>query len=258
MAPNSPSPEPVLLDVEEGVAHVQLNRPASSNAIDLAAARAFDAAVRAVSEDRSVRAVLVTGAGPRFCAGGDVASMMAADDRESYVEELANTLDGALQRLTALDRPVVAGVGGAVAGAGLAAMLSCDIVVAGQGTKFITAYSAVGLTPDCGLSWLLPRAIGQQRALELLLTNRRLSAEEAEAWGLVSEVVPDDQVAGRAAELARTFAQHGSSAHGQARALVRGSWESTRAEVGAKEARVIGQASVSHEAKDLLSAFASR
>ena len=184
--------------------------------------------------------------------------MVAAPDRTAYVLALARALDGALQKLAALDKPTVAAVQGAVAGAGLAVMLSCDIIVAAESTRFVTAYSGVGLTPDCGVSYLLPRAVGQQRALALALTNRALSAREALEWGLVTEVVEDAALAERAAALAAELAAGPSFAHGQAKLLIRASWEMSRAEVGAEEARTIADAVSTEDASRLLARFASR
>lgn len=241
-----------------GVAHIELNRPEVSNSVDLVTARALGEAVGRAADDSTLRVLLLTGAGTRFCAGGDVASMAAAADRSAYVEELASTLDASLQLLAGVEKPVVAGVQGAVAGAGLALMLSCDVVVAGASTRFVTAYAGVGLTPDCGLSWLLPRAVGQQRALELLLTGRVLTAQEAQDWGLVTMVVPDDEVAGRALETSAGLSAGPASALGLARGLVRRGWQATRADVGAEEAKVIGRAVASPEAERLLEEFLGR
>lgn len=241
--------------VTDGVAHIELNRPEVSNAVDLPTAHALDEAISNAGADDSVRTVLLTGAGKRFCAGGDVASMVASDrDQAGYLQELAGALDGALQRLTALEKPVVGAVQGAVAGAGLGLMLSCDLVVAAPGTKFVIAYPGVGLTPDCGVSWLLPRAIGQQRALHLALTNTPIESEQALAWGLVTEVGERD----RADELAATLAAGSVFAFGQARRLIRGSWESDRASVGADEAQTIARAVQTPEAQQALAAFTRR
>ncbi len=235
-----------------GVGRIELNRPAVSNAVDLPTAHELESIIERAASDVSVRAVLMTGAGKRFCAGGDVATMVAAPDRAAYVLALARALDGALQKLAALDKPTVAAVQGAVAGAGLAVMLSCDVIVAAQSTRFVTAYSGVGLTPDCGVSYLLPRAIGQQRALALALTNRALSAREALEWGLVTEVVDDAGVAERAAAVAAELAAGPSFALGQAKRLIRSSWEMSRAEVGADEARTISDAVSTEDASRLL------
>lgn len=247
----------VHLDVTDGVATVELNRPEAANALDLPLAERLGTVVDHLAADE-VRAVLVTGAGKRFCAGGDVRSFLASDDPAAYVERLASTADRVLQRLAGLDKPVVAAVHGAVAGAGLAVMLSCDLVVAAAGTRFVTAYAGIGLTPDCGLSWLLPRAIGQQRALELLLTPRTLTAAEAHDWGLVTEVVDDAHVLARGQELAAGLAAGPAGAFGQARRLVRSSYAAGRAETGADEARTIAAAVQTDEAQRLIAAFTSK
>jgi 2-(1,2-epoxy-1,2-dihydrophenyl)acetyl-CoA isomerase len=244
--------------VDDGVARIALARPDVSNAVDLATATAFGAAVDRAGEDPEVRVVLVTGDGARFCAGGDVASMAAAADPSAYLQDLADELDGALQRLGALDKPVVAAVQGAAAGAGLAVVLACDVVVSGRGTKFLTAYAGVGLTPDCGLSWLLPRAVGQQRALELALTGRVLTAEEARDWGLVTTVVDDAELEEQATVLAVRLATAPPFALGQARRLIRSSWTVSRAESGADEARTIARAVTTPEAQALVARFAGR
>ncbi len=256
--PTENASELVTYRVASGVAHIELNRPASANTVDLPTARALDNAIEAAEGDDAVASLLVTGAGKRFCTGGDVASFVGAEDRGDYIRSLASGLDDALQRLTALDRPVVAGVQGAVAGAGLAVMLSCDLVVAARSTAFVTAYAGVGLTPDCGLSYLLPRAVGQQRALELLLTGRVLRADEALDWGLVTEVVDDDAYLDRASELAAQLASGPAYALGQARRLSRSAWVSTRAESGADEARTIAAASQHPASQALVAAFLNR
>ena len=249
---------PVLLDIDHGVATLTLNRPDTANSVDIQTAVALGTAVDHAANDPDVRAVVLLGAGPRFCAGGDVGAMAAVDDRAGFIEELATTLDAALQRLESMAKPVVVGVQGAVAGAGLAVMLGGDIVVAAGDTRFTTAYMGLGLTPDCGLSWSLPRAIGQQRALELLLTPRVLTADEAMRWGLVTEVVSDTGVAARATELARGMADGPAHALGQARRLVRGAWERGRSATGIDEAHTIAAAVLRPEAERRMRQFAHR
>ncbi|MEU6371596.1 enoyl-CoA hydratase-related protein [Streptomyces sp. NPDC046909] len=248
--------DPVRCDYEDGVARIVLARPDRANAVDLATARALGAAVdRAGADD--VRAVVVLGEGRRFCAGGDVAAMAAAPDRPAYLEQLATEFDEVLRRLAALPKPVVAGVRGAAAGAGLALMLSCDVIVSAVSTKFVMAYGDIGLTPDCGVSYLLPRAIGQQRALELALTGRVLTAVEAREWGLVTEVVDEASVDARAVALGELLAAGPAHALGETRRLLR-SQHLTREETGREEARVISEAVDGDEAKALVDAFAAR
>ena len=244
-------------ETDGAVGRIVLERPEAANSIDLPAARALGAAV-AQAEAETIRAVSLTARGPRFCAGGDVASFAAADDRATYLLTLATELEAQLRRLSELPKPVVAGVHGAVAGAGLAFVLNADLVVAGESTKFVMAYAAVGLTPDCGVSYLLPRAIGQQRALELAVSGRVLNAEEARDWGLVTEVVADDEVASRTAHVAAALAGGPTRAFGETKRLIRCSWEVSRAAHAQDEADTIGTMVTSDDAGRLIQQFLER
>lgn len=250
--------ELVTYAVADGVAHIEINRPAVSNSIDLPTALALDAAVQAAADDDAVRAVLLTGAGKRFCAGGDVAAMVAADDQAAFLLELANALDAAARKLDGLAKPVVCAVQGAVAGAGNSVMLAADVIVAAASTKFVLAYPGVGLTPDIGVSWLLPRAVGQVRALEYALTGKQLSAAEAREWGLVTTVVDDETVVEEARALAVKLASGPVFALGHARRLIRSSWEKTREEAGADESRTIAEAVLTEDAQQRLAAFSKK
>jgi 2-(1,2-epoxy-1,2-dihydrophenyl)acetyl-CoA isomerase len=248
--------ELVKYDVREGVAHLELNRPDMANAFDLATADELATAVERTRTDVDVRAVLVTGAGRRFCAGGDVAAFAAAPDQPAYVQRLATRLDRTFRALADLEKPVVAAVHGAVAGAGLALMLSCDVIVASPTTKFVFAYPGIGFTPDCGLSYLLPRAIGQQRALTFSLVGMPATAQEAIDWGLIAEVADDPR--GRASDLASGFAAGPATALGKVRRLLRQGWETSRSETGVEEARTIAEMVKGEEAKQLIARFVSR
>lgn len=246
----------VTYRVANGLAHVELNRPDVANAFDLASSHALGEAVDAAAGDTAVRAVLLTGAGHRFCAGGDVRSFAAARDQEAYVLELANHLDGVLQSLAAMPKPVVCAVQGAVAGAGVGVMLSCDLIVAQTGTKFAFAYPSIGLTPDCGVSYLLPRAVGSHRALSFALSGIPISSETALDWGLVTEVSED--ATARAGELSARLASGPSAASGATRRLLRRSWELNRADMGEEEARTISRMAGTDETQKLMSDFTAR
>jgi 2-(1,2-epoxy-1,2-dihydrophenyl)acetyl-CoA isomerase len=246
----------VTYAVAGGVAHLELNRPDAANSLNRPLAAALVAAVERASIDDAVGALLVTGAGKRFCAGGDVNSFVEAEDQAEHLHLLASEGDAATRALADLDKPVVAVVQGAVAGAGLGLMLSCDLVVAHPATKFVFAYSGIGLTPDCGVSWLLPRAIGQQRALAFALTGRPLRADQALDWGMVTEVAEDAPARGR--ELAASLASTAPRALGQARRLMRDGWERPRAAAGAEEALAISCAVQGAEAQTLISRFLIR
>lgn len=246
----------VNYSVADGVAHIELNRPEAANAVDLPTARELAAAVAQAGADDAVRVVLVTGAGKRFCAGGDVASFVDAPEPADHLLVLATELDAAYRALADLAKPVVAAVQGAVAGAGLGLLLSADVAVASPETKFVFAYPGIGATPDCGVSYLLPRAVGQQRALQFALLGRPLGAEQALEWGMVAEV---DEAAGeRARAIAAQFAAGPALALGQARRLIRGSADRTRAEVGAAEARTIAASVATEESQALIKAFLKR
>jgi 2-(1,2-epoxy-1,2-dihydrophenyl)acetyl-CoA isomerase len=246
----------VGLAVADGVADIRLNRPEVANTFDLAATREFAAAVERAAGEPAVRAVLLTGAGPRFCAGGDVASFAAAPDQPAYIHLMATELDAAFRSLAALAKPVVVAVQGAVAGAGLALMLSCDVIVAAPATKFVFAYPGIGFTPDCGLSYLLPRAIGQQRALGFALGGRAVDAEQALGWGLVTEVA--DEAEARAREIANSLASGAATALGETRRLFRAAWELDRVSTGAEEARTISRMVEGEEARSLIARFVAR
>ena len=246
--------ENVGLVISDGIAHLTLDRPEAANSFDLPTAKAFAEAVDRISASTAVRAVLLSGAGKRFCAGGDVASFHAADDPQAYLRELADVLDGAMQRFSALPVATVVAVQGAAAGAGMSVMLGADLIVANRSTKFVTAYAGIGLTPDIGLSWLLPRAVGQVRALDLLLNGRVLDDPTALEWGLVTEVVDDDPLP-RAREIAEKLAGGAAEALGEARRLVRAGWSVSRSEAGEEESRTITERVGTAEAQGLIRAF---
>ena len=185
-----------------------------------------------------------------------MASFAAAEDQPAYIHQLAVELDAAFRALGALEKPVVAAVHGAVAGAGLALMLSCDVVVAAAATKFVFAYPGIGFTPGCGLSYLLPRAIGQQRALAFSLVGKPATASEALAWGMVAEVADDAHA--RAEEVARALADGPATTLGQVRRLLRQGWEMDRVETGLEEARTITEMVKGAEAQALIEEFVSR
>jgi 2-(1,2-epoxy-1,2-dihydrophenyl)acetyl-CoA isomerase len=246
----------VEVSVRNGVGRLELNRPAAANALDLETARQLATAVASVASNSDVRAILVTGAGPRFCAGGDVASFVAASDQPAYVAQLATELDAAFRALAALEKPVVAAVQGAVAGAGLALMLSSDVIVSAPATKFVFAYPGIGFTPDCGVSYLLPRAVGQQRALSFALMGKPLTATDALEWGLITEVADDPGA--RASDLAAGFAAGPASALGNVRRLLRQGWEMSREETGVEEARTVAEMVRGEEAQRLIARFVNR
>jgi 2-(1,2-epoxy-1,2-dihydrophenyl)acetyl-CoA isomerase len=212
---------PVLLDVADGVARLTLNRPDAANAIDVSLARALAEATARLTEMDDLRVVLVTGAGDRFCGGGDVRAFATSDDIGATLDEVLSHLHPAVLGLAGLGAPVVAAVQGRAAGAGLALVAGADLVLAGASAKFVMAYTGIGLVPDGGSTWYLPRVVGTRRALELALTNWVLTAEEACSWGLVTRVVPDDELMEKTEAIVTQLAGGPTRAYAAAKRLVR-------------------------------------
>ena len=182
---------------------ITLNRPDTLNALDEAVFDGLSAAIRA-ARSTDVRAVVVTGAGRGFCVGQDVTAFR--DAPAALRERLDRWYHPAMLGLRGLEKPVIAAVNGACAGAGLSLACVADIRIASDRAVFVPAFVNLGLVPDAGASWFLPRLIGPSRAYHWLCTSRKLGAEEALAWGLVDEVVPADDLAARVAETAARYA----------------------------------------------------
>lgn len=194
----------VRVEHTEGLAELVLAAPERSNAIDLGLARQLAAAVDDIAALRGLRVVLIRAEGRNFCVGGDLKSFAAqVDDLDAYVKTVADTIHHALQALAELPVPVVAAVQGAVAGAGIGLAFCADLVYLARSSKVRVAYTAIGLSPDNGASWFLPKLVGPRRALELALTNRALDAQEALDWGLATAVVDDATVLDDARQTAK-------------------------------------------------------
>src|SRR5258707_5134330 len=186
--------KPVLLEITDGYAVVTLNRPSAFNALNLALTDAFLDALITCDQDQNVRAVLITGTGPAFCAGGDIRQMQDAVEARgnagAYLKMLTVRFHGVIATMAQMRKPVVTGVNGVAAGGGLSVALAGDIVVASDAAQFAVAYTAIGAVTDGGLSFNLPRLAGPKLAFELTCSNRRLTAQEAKDLHIVSHVYP--------------------------------------------------------------------
>lgn len=202
----------LLAAVRDGVAVLTLNRPDARNALSTEMSPALRRMVAAISADPEVRALLITGAGTAFCAGGDVKNMgdrraptdHTHDERFRIMQERHQGTAGAIYKLR---KPTIAALPGAAAGAGLALALACDIRIAARSAFVTTGYSRVGLSGDYGVAWLLTRAVGPGRARELMLTNERIEAPRAAELGIVHRVVDDAKLQDEALALARSLAE---------------------------------------------------
>lgn len=249
----------LLLSVDDGLARLTLNRPARLNAFEQELAMAWrDAATAVVARD-DVGAILLEGNGPAFCAGGDVVAMATSGiDSGAAIHGLAEVINEGIRALTESSIPVVAAAHGTTAGGGLGILMVSDYAIVGEDSRLGSLYANIGLTPDLSVSAQLARAIGQRRALQLVLQDRLLTAQEALEWGLVAEVVPADRVKARAEEVARFWLAGAHGAYGQAKRLVRSQPERSYAEQLAEEARSIGAAFDTPEAQARIAAFAAR
>ena len=251
--------ETLIVERREGVAHLTLNRPDAANGINLRMAEELLHATTGLADDPTVRVVLLTGAGARFCGGGDVKGFATlGDGLGHYLREITVPLHAAVSQLVRLDAPVVASVQGSAAGAGLGLVAAADLVVGAESTKFVMAYTGIGLSPDCGTSWFLPRLVGVKRALELAITNRVLSAAEALDWGIVTAVVPDDELAAATDALVAQLASGPTGAFGAAKRLVHGSLEHTLDQHLALETEAMVRAGSSADGAEGVAAFAEK
>jgi 2-(1,2-epoxy-1,2-dihydrophenyl)acetyl-CoA isomerase len=248
------------VDAESGVAVLTLDRPDEANAINAQMAAELRRASLMLARDGSVRAVLLRSFGRVFCGGGDLAAF-AAEPRDAvsaYIESLTIDLHAALARFAKMDAPVVAAVSGSAGGAGMSLVAACDLVLAGASAKFTMGYTKAGLIPDGTSSFFLARTVGLRRATELVLTNRVLSAAEAEAWGLVNQVVPDATVREEAMALARTLAAGPTRAFGLAKRVLCEGAASSLEEAMERESRYIAVAADMDDAYEGITAFVAK
>lgn len=201
--------ETLLVQDDAGVRTVTLNRPDALNAVTEQMTAELQTVLKQTARDRSVRCLVLTGAGRAFCAGQDVKSLQSQADagaRLDFAAALRQRYNPVIQRLRTLEIPVIASVNGVAAGAGWSLALACDLRIASDRAKFVAAFSKIGLIPDSGMTFLLPRLVGVSRALEIAWLSDLLSAEQALNLGLVNRVVPQDQLADETQALAARLA----------------------------------------------------
>ncbi|TMJ16667.1 MAG: 2-(1,2-epoxy-1,2-dihydrophenyl)acetyl-CoA isomerase [Alphaproteobacteria bacterium] len=214
--------ETILFSLDGGIARLTLNRPERLNSFTV---KMHEEVADALSSLEGARVLVVTGAGRGFCAGQDLGDRAVAPgeavDLGHSVETYYNPL---IRRLTSLPFPVIARVNGVAAGAGANIALACDVVVAGKSAKFIQSFANIGLIPDSGGTWVLPRLVGQARALGLALTAEPLSAERAAEWGLIWKAVEDEALDAEVDALAERFAAAPTLGLARIKKMIRESW----------------------------------
>ncbi len=197
----------ILYAVADGVATLTFNRPEVRNAFNDVMADEVQAALKQAERDEAVRCLVLTGAGAGFCAGQDLAALRDRTEAVSFREHLLKTYNPIVLKLRSIEKPVIAAVNGAAAGAGWGIALACDLRYAADTAKFRFAFTGIGLAPDSGTSFFLARTLGLSKALELAFTNELVDAPTALSLGLVNKVVPADQLVPATLALARQLAQ---------------------------------------------------
>jgi 2-(1,2-epoxy-1,2-dihydrophenyl)acetyl-CoA isomerase len=251
---------PVRLGLEDGVAHLRLNRPEASNGLDVPLLQALHQALMTVHGEPRVRALLLSGEGEHFCAGGDVKAFAAKGEAlPDYLREATSWLQICASALMRLQAPVVAAVHGfAAGGGGFGLVCASDLVVAARSARFMLGVTRVGMAPDAGGSVTLARLVGLRKAMEIALTNTVIDADEALRLGLVTKVVDDEALAGESLALARDLAAGATLALAATKRLL---YEGLGATVEARlpdEARTVSELSGTADAREGLAAVLER
>ncbi|MEM1301899.1 MAG: enoyl-CoA hydratase-related protein [Pseudomonadota bacterium] len=251
--------ETLLFSEADGVAEITLNRPKARNAINLDLAKELKSVAEHCAASDSIRAVLLTGAGPVFCAGGDLMHFAAAGDNlTEALDEMMSFYHPALEALANMDAPVIAAINGPVAGAGVGLVASCSLAIASEASSFTLAYGMAGLNPDGSTTFHLPRLIGMRRAEEMMLTNRTLTARDALNWGLISQVAAETEVLEKARATAARIAKGPTAAFGRTRRLLLASASNTLEDQLELEREYVLASTRTHDFKEGAQAFMER
>ena len=247
----------IALEQSGAVARITLNRPDAANGMNDTMTRELaDAAARCDTAETKV--VVLTGAGRFFSAGGDLKAFASAPSRGRYLKGVADDLHRAISTFARIDAVVITAVNGVAAGAGFSLAVAGDLVLAAESASFTMAYTRAGLSPDGSATYYLPRLIGVTRTKELMLTNRTLSAQEASRWGLLTEVVPDGQLAARADQLADQLAATAGGSNGGVKALLLDTFSNGLEEQMELEGRLIAQRAESADGREGVDAFLAK
>jgi 2-(1,2-epoxy-1,2-dihydrophenyl)acetyl-CoA isomerase len=250
------------LNIEQNgrVLVITLNRPDMLNAINLELARELCQIAEQTQQNPDIGAIILTGAGDKaFCAGGDLQAFNKfSPEMGAHLKQVTDYFHKAICLFSEMAAPVIAAINGVAAGGGLSMVGFPELAIASKSATFVSAYTKIGLTPDGSSSFFMPRIIGIRRYYELVLTNRTLSAEQALEWGLVSEIIEDDQLLTRAMALAQMIADGPQSSHQRIKKLVMTSFDSDLAEQLDREARFLSECADSDNGKNGIAAFLAK
>ena len=247
--------ETILYAVADGVATITLNRPAKLNAFNDQMIAETVEALRAAGREEAARCVVLNGAGRAFSSGQDLAAFQERGDAVSIAEHLRHGYHRLIRQMVTLEKPIVGAINGIAAGAGCGVALAADIRIAAAEASFMLAFSRIGLIPDSGVNWFLPRLIGYARAYEMAITAERVPADRALAWGMVNRVVPTEQLPEIAAATARQLAEGPTLAFGLTKRAMNRALTSTLDEALASEAYLQEVAGRSADNREGIAAF---
>ena len=248
--------ETIKFELEGHVATITLNRPKAANGLNAKMASELAEIAQSCKDNANLRAVILTANGRFFSAGGDVKEMAShGDNIGPEIAALADNLHLAISRFSRMDAPIIMAVNGMAEGAGFSLAVSGDFVIASREAGFMMAYTNAGLSPDGSSSYFLPRLIGVRRTQELMLTNRKLSAQEACEWGLINQVVEADKVLGTAQDLAKRLAAGSLKSHAGVKKLLVCTFENTLEAQMDLETETIRGCAISKEGREGVAAF---
>jgi 2-(1,2-epoxy-1,2-dihydrophenyl)acetyl-CoA isomerase len=250
----------ILYEESNRVLKITLNRPDKLNALTDAMLQELQHAFAAAASDRGVRSVILTGAGKGFCPGQDLdnAREMGKGDRPGYGEHIRRNYNPLILAMTRLPKPIIGAINGVAAGSGMSLAMACDWRIASDKASFLQAFANIGLVPDSGSTWFLPRLIGRQRALDLMLSGRKVTAAEALEMRLVNQVVPPEQVLDEAMKLATHYASAATFAIGHIKRNVDYAESHSLEETLAVEAASQAECGASADHKEGMQAFSEK
>ena len=242
---------------EENHLILTLNRPDKLNSFTKKMALDLQSALNDAAQNNGVRSVILTGSGRAFCAGQDLSETLENDKLEDY--QLGDTVRSCynpiIQQLQTMPKPVIAAVNGTAAGAGANLAFACDFLIAAEGAKFIQSFSRIGLIPDSGGTYILPRMLGYHRALELMMLGEPISAEQANDWGIVREVIPNNELMTRANQFAQKLARMPTQSLGYIKQAMKNSYTNSLEDQLELEAKLQSMAGNSADYREGIQAF---
>lgn len=248
----------VVCIIKDRIAHIRFTSPRRANALRQQTFEELKEIARKLHQDPNIGAIVISGEGPIFCAGGDLRAFAAQEHLGDFVYDMATTFHASLEYFNRTDAPVIAAIEGSVGGAGVSLMAACDVAVVAENARFTMGYGAIGLTPDGSASYYLSRSIGLRRALDLTLTNRTIDARTASDWGLVTRLVGSGQALEEAMTLAGALAARDTRVLGESKRLLIEGTDRNLREAMARETETVSSMAARPVVKANIDAFLNR